>query len=278
MAIAPSSASRAQAPKKRKAGCRDVRVGFWAILGVAVLLVSGVVWFTVSSLSKDGAENDSDTRNGLIAAVDPSLAGGKEQQGSTTSEFTAGEAAQAEATNAQPAVATTGSRPKNFRVVKPKNRGKKLFHNISDIHISRLVNATPGRAMIGTMNYDRFAEQFKKSLDTPIVIEEDDTPEEVAAKQNVIETRAELKKMLDNGEDIAQVMRETESELRRLYNYRQNLSKELAQAFRERKFSADDMQDYINAANKMLKDNDMEPLKHPEFWVRQLRVMEASGE
>lgn len=167
----------------------------------------------------------------------------------------------------------TTSSPKKFRIV--KNNKKKIFHTVSDVYISRILNTRPGHAVIGTMNYDRFEEQFKKSLATPIIINDDDSPSEVAMKQAVIETRKELKAAMDRGEDIAQLMRDSENELRKLYNYRQTLSAELSKAMRERKYSADDMQCYIDAANKMLSDNGMPPLKHPQLWIRQLKLEQA---
>lgn len=166
---------------------------------------------------------------------------------------------------------------KKFRVIRKDEGKKKLFHNIADIYISRVVNSQPGNLIIGTINYDRFPEQFRKALEEPITIDKDDTPEEVAKKQAVIDTRAELKKMLDDGVDIAEVMREAEAESRRLWNYRRSLHLELAKAVKEGKFSANDMQDYVDAANMMLKDNGMEPMKYPQFWVRRMRQQEAEA-
>lgn len=254
---------------------RQIRWGRWAMIGgiLAVLAVIAYLFFP-NSATKDVATT-SPHRHTTKTISSPKLNVDSPNNTNYKSAQPQPSNGIALATNKHMSVAA-GAKPKTFRIVKPNNRGKKLFHNISDVYISRLVNSTPGHAIIGTMNYDRFAEQFKKSLSTPITIDEDDTPEEVAAKQNVMETRKELKRMLDDGEDIAQVMRETEAELRRLYNYRHNLSQELASTFRERKFNADDMQDYVTAANKILSDNGMEPLKHPEFWIRQMHIQKSA--
>lgn len=168
------------------------------------------------------------------------------------------------------------SRNKNFRIVSSNKNGEQLFHTVSDIYISRLVNSTPGNAVIGTMNYDKFKEQFIKSLSQPIIINENDSEEAKMKKQAVIDTRAELKQMLDNGQDIAQIMREAESEMRRLWQYRRALHLELSATFRERSSSIENMQNYIDAANKMLKENGLEPLKHPQFWIRRLQNEEIN--
>lgn len=164
---------------------------------------------------------------------------------------------------------------KKVRVIRKDEGKKKLFHNIADIYISRVVNSQPGNLVIGTVNYDRFPDLFRKALKEPIVVDKDDTVEEVAKKQAVIDTRAELKQMLDEGVDIAQVMREAESEVRRLWNYRRSLHLELVKTMKEGTFNANDMQDYVDAANMMLKDNGMAPLKHPQFWIRRMRQEEA---
>ena len=166
---------------------------------------------------------------------------------------------------------------RRFRVIRKDAGKKKLFHNIADIYISRVVNSKPGNLVVGTLNYDRFEEQFRKALEQPITFDEDDTPEDVAKKQAVIDTRAELKKMLDRGEDIAKVMREAEAEGRRLWEYRRSLHLEIAKAMKEGKFKADDMQDYVDAANLMLKDKGLSPLKYPQFWVNSLRQREAEA-
>ena len=166
---------------------------------------------------------------------------------------------------------------RRFRVIRKDAGKKKLFHNIADIYISRVVNSKPGNLVVGTLNYDRFEEQFRKALEQPITFDEDDTPEDVAKKQAVIDTRAELKKMLDRGEDIAKVMREAEAEGRRLWEYRRSLHMEIAKAMKEGKFKADDMQDYVDAANLMLKNKGLSPLKYPQFWVNSLRQREAEA-
>lgn len=166
-------------------------------------------------------------------------------------------------------------RKTGYRVVRSK--AKRVFHTMADVCISRVINAKPGHPIIGTMNYDRFPDLLKKALETPITIDKDDSDEDKELKKAVIETRKELKEAMDRGEDVAQIMRESEQELRRLYQYRANLSKELGAAMRENKYSAKDMQDYVDAANKLLKDNGMAPLKHPQLWIRSLRLQESQS-
>lgn len=263
-------------PRKPESGApRRLR---WGITAAALAVIGVGVY--VFMQTGDSQSPDSDDRSKKQIAVQP-----PNRAGSTVAADEAG-AAQSKATGSDGiAVGSTNDvssaephKPKKkFRVIRKDEGRKKLFHNIADIYISRVVNSQPGNLVVGTINYDRFPEQFKKALETPITIDEDDTPEEVAKKQAVIETRAELKKMLDEGVDISEVMREAEAESRRLWNYRRSLHLELAKAMKDGRFNADDMQDYVDAANMMLKDNGMEPLKYPQFWVRRMRQQEAEA-
>lgn len=271
-------------PTRRRGSTSSKRSGSgsWCRLALPVLVVlvavgGGLWWFMRGGAASQ--DEQAHKTKGLIASHTPSKAGAKD--GSSGETGTGGSDVTSEAIAAGAVsneTATAASKPqKKFRVIRKDEGKKKLFHNIADIYISRVVNSQPGNLVVGTINYDRFPEQFRKALEEPITIDDDDTPEDIAKKQAVIDTRAELKQMLDDGVDIAEVMREAEAESRRLWNYRRTLHLELAKAMQEGKFNSDDMQDYVDAANMMLKDNGMEPLKYPQFWVRRMRQQEAEA-
>ena len=266
-----------RAPLRNSGGSRSSLLG-WGI-GIAALLAIGIgVYVFMHGNTPQDGEGDA-KRSRQIALHSPYKPGEIGQDATGTSVAVA-QGSPISAAGADTNSTTSAEPPKpkkKFRIIRKDEGRKKLFHNIADIYISRVVNSQPGNLVVGTINYDRFPEQFRKALETPITIDEDDTPEEVAKKQAVIETRAELKKMLDEGVDISEVMREAEAESRRLWNYRRSLHLELAKAMKDGKFNADDMQDYVDAANIMLKDNGMEPLKYPQFWVRRMRQQEAEA-
>ena len=255
----------------------------WFAIGAALVIVAGGVWWWFSARSviapyQAPAKAKVEKPKGRDG-VRPSQS---EKAEETAKPSTGAPAVKVNVQDApSPGVATNEvagvKTNRRFRVIRKDAGKKKLFHNIADIYISRVVNSKPGNLVVGTLNYDRFEEQFKKALEQPITFDEDDTPEDVAKKQAVIDTRAELKKMLDRGEDIAKVMREAEAEGRRLWEYRRSLHMEIAKAMKEGKFKADDMQDYVDAANLMLKDKGLSPLKYPQFWVNSLRQREAEA-
>lgn len=251
--------------------------GLIAALIVVAGSVAACFWFMPEIVKPDEKQLRTDSK---IEEVTPAHSATNPANPSTSSTL----ASQGEQSPEVVTVGTNGAErakgPKKpihpFRIVRRNADRKQLFHTFADVCISRLVNSTPGNMMFCTFTYDGFAEKFKKALDTPIVIDPDDTPEEIEKKKAVIEARAELKERMAKGEDIEQVMREAEAESRRLANYREQLRRDLAKAMRERKFGADDMQDYVDAANKMLKDNGLQPLKYTQLWVNRIRREEAA--
>ena len=164
------------------------------------------------------------------------------------------------------------------RVIKRPGYGKKrLFTEHSDIKIERLLRLKPGQMFLGTLKYDeKFVKDFIKSLDTPIVIDEKDSPEDKEMKQAMIDTRADLKAAYDRGEDIAAIMTETERQMREMATYRMDLERMASQQFRENPdMSAQDMADFVEAANTMLKERGMEPLKTGAFWYHRAKMQES---
>lgn len=164
------------------------------------------------------------------------------------------------------------------RVIRRPGYGKKrLFTEGSDIKIERLLRIKPGQMFLGTFRYDeKFVKDFIKSLDTPIVIDEKDSPEDKEMKQAMIDTRADLKAAYDRGEDIAAIMTDTERQMREMATYKMNLERMASQQMRENPdMSSQDMADFIEAANTMLKERGMEPLKTGAFWYHRAKMQES---
>ena len=157
----------------------------------------------------------------------------------------------------------------------------KTFRNPADMHIALLLNHEPGAMLIGDMKYGRsFVKKFLKSLETPIVISKDDTPEVAALKRAVIDAKADLKARYDRGEDIAEVMNQSRQELKELSAYRADLEAQVRQIRRDAKgaLKMKDYVDLIKAANTMLENRGCQPLKVPELGVRRLELRAAQAE
>ena len=156
------------------------------------------------------------------------------------------------------------------RVIKPIGwDDRRLFSQSSDRRIERLMRVKPGQLILGTLTYnEKFVSDFLESLKTPIVFDEEDTEDDRAIKQAVIDARSDLKAAYDRGEDIVEIMNKTEKELHELATYRIDLRRLISEYRKSGEHSENDVKDYINAANIILRDNGMEPLRLGELWFR----------
>lgn len=151
----------------------------------------------------------------------------------------------------------------------------KPFKRYTDQTIAILLNTEPGTGFVGDIKYDkRFTEQFLKSLNEPIEILPDDSDDVKDLKQAVIETRADLKKRHDEGEDVAEIIQKTRDELRELGAYKQELQKQLGELSRRKDMTEKDLDDYVTAANMMLESRGCSKLTMPEFIRRGVRMRE----
>lgn len=170
--------------------------------------------------------------------------------------------------------------PNDLNIVKhPKPR--LLFKHTSENQIAVMLRLDPARMapfLIGRrMPYgERFVKDFIDSLNDTIVIDKNDTPEEAELRKAVLETKADLKAAMDRGEDIAKIMNDTQKELDRLCQYHNDLKKMVKEAIDNPKFSDEDVEDYVNAANELLKKQGLNGLTMPKLVNRQARLLMMS--
>lgn len=159
----------------------------------------------------------------------------------------------------------------------PKKESRKLFKHSSENRIAAMLQMDPARMLpflAGRRKaFDQsFADDFKASLNDPIEPDEKDTPEEAALRQAVIETKADLKARMDAGEDVVQIMNDTQKELDRLCQYQSDLKKLVQKAINNPEYSDQDAQDCLDAANEMLERNGMSKMTMPGLHMRQTRL------
>ena len=99
----------------------------------------------------------------------------------------------------------------------------------------------------------RFVDQFLKSIETPIVATQEDSPELQEQKRQMNEVKLYLKERLDAGDDIVEILNEEYKNAKKVHALRQNLQEELRR-LEKAATSVEEVQDYINAANKMLDE------------------------
>ena len=157
-------------------------------------------------------------------------------------------------------------------------RKRLLFTHACDNQIATLLTLDPTRMapfLVGRRRPygPQFVEDFKASLAAPPEAHDrDDTPEEAEVRKAVVETKVELKARMDAGEDIAQVMNDTQKELDRLCQYHAELKQELSKIECDETFSDDDVRDYVAAANKLLEKQGIAGFTMPNLLHRQVRL------
>lgn len=154
---------------------------------------------------------------------------------------------------------------------------ERIFANSADQKIAALLLLEPGEMMIGDASSlfgKGFTRSFLKSIETPIVATENDDEFTVNLKRAVIDTKLELKARYDKGEDIAQLMLKERNELQALGLYREELKEEIHKLARDKSLSEETMQDFINAANKMLGERGGKPLEMPRFAARRFLLQQ----
>jgi|GEM_PF-2813535 len=136
-----------------------------------------------------------------------------------------------------------------------------IFKCNSENEIAALLTMEPGETLVGEPNYERwFVRDFLKSIETPIIVHDDDPDDIKALKRDMIEVKIELKARHDAGEDIAAVLAKTREDYQDLARYKD----EIKDAFREMSKDAvteEDVNDFLQAANKMLDEKGIAPME-----------------
>lgn len=136
-----------------------------------------------------------------------------------------------------------------------------IFETRAENEIAMFMTMAPGEGLVGSPDYDEsFREEFLKSCESPIIINEDDTEYEKQLKRDMEEIKIDLRQRMRNGEDICEIMAETREEMMRLGVVRQQIEGEMRDMLSESE-SADDFDDCIEAANRILESQGIAPLR-----------------
>lgn len=165
--------------------------------------------------------------------------------------------------------------PTRFLSMRSSNRPR-VFTASAEEDIAKLIVAKPGQFFIPGVYGQRFINSFKKSLEQPTIILEEDSEETKELKRQVMEIKADLKARMDAGEDISKIMEETENELRAMSAYQKDLTSELKALRLDDSVSGEEFEDYVKAANILLKERGMGEIKIPKIHqarLKQLREM-----
>ncbi len=137
-----------------------------------------------------------------------------------------------------------------------------IFEHSSENTIAGYLTMNPGETLVGTPHYGkRFTQDFLKSLETPIIVTKDDTPEQAELKRLMIDTKIELKARYDEGEDIGKILEETHAEYQRLAAVKADIQKEFNEFRKNPDATVEDVELFLEAANKLLEQKGVSPIK-----------------
>ena len=164
------------------------------------------------------------------------------------------------------------------RTFHPARTKTGIFKRRCEREIAAMVMAEPGTWFMRRPTFnERFDEDFRASLGEKIEFEEGDTDEQRALKQAVIETKAELAERMKAGESPSAAMNAFAGSMYELGQYRRNLQEELGKIKRDARYSDQDVQDFVNAANKMLEEKGAQPIPMPKMVFRQVSLKRAAA-
>ena len=164
------------------------------------------------------------------------------------------------------------------KVAYVKSLEEETFKHTADQQIASLLMARPGAQMINVLDYRRtFEKDFLASYENPFMIEPGDTERQKELKKAVAEVKGDLKARYEAGEDIAQIMIDTRKQLRELAAYKWEIQQEVDRYKNQEDVSEEDVNDFIAAANKMLEDRGIEPIRVKGFLKHKLLQSRANG-
>ena len=153
-----------------------------------------------------------------------------------------------------------------------------IFKRRSEREIAAMIMTEPGTWFMRKPTFnERFDEDFRASLGEKIEFSDDDTDEQKELKQAVIDTKAELAERMKAGESPSAAMNAFADSMYGLGQYRQLLQDELGKIKRDAQYSDKDVEDFVNAANKMLKDKGAKPIPMPKMVLRQVSLKRAAA-
>lgn len=252
-----------QQPKKPSAKAPSAKRG---VIAGAVVVALGVLCLWLFSGKETRQDAASTKERGRIKEVTPAAAQTnatvrQEKKVAfwnqpTTNGLSEAQIRKWEAMHRKPAAYTN-----NVMALYPKPKCA-IFETHAENEIAFLMTLEPGASLFGTRRYsEKFKQEFLKSCETPIIVTKDDDEYTAQLKRDMIATKIELRNRMADGEDLGEILTETRNELRRLGEVKRMVAQEMRSVIKETATSEADIDASIAAANKMLEDKGVAPIK-----------------
>ena len=245
---------------------RRGRATRWLPWGVAALFLGGAVaWLSCrDDRGADSLKSADKDASRLVAAAAPRLlesdgpasspAPRADGKGEWTSEAPArkGKATWSQLYGRGVAVTNdfTGGKSR-YEISKRRSENELLF----------LTCAPVGTTIIGNTDYDdAFVADLKAALNEETTIDPEDGEERVALKRQLAAVKKELRHLLAQGGDLAEILSQTRAELQDLGVYKSQLEQQIVEFQNEGDEKTDeDVEAFVMAANLMLEEKGIEP-------------------
>ena len=159
------------------------------------------------------------------------------------------------------------------QIFRPKPRREDVFKHHSERTIAALLLHTPGTFMIQRSVYDdRFDRDFVKSLEEPIISEDGDDQETKELKMAVNDVKAEIAERMRAGEKPSDIVNEIMNTAYELGKYSRNMEDMVREIADDPSKTDADVEEFVNAANKLLKEKGAKEMEMPNLFRRQIRL------
>lgn len=168
---------------------------------------------------------------------------------------------------------TVPAHPINFL----NKRVRTIFDHYSENELSIILEMEPGERRLDEPDYDDpdFLKDFEQSLKEPTLVKDDDIEYDKQLKMAVADVKKELAERIKKGEKLSDILKDVSREYERLAEYKEKLVAQVESLIEadDANFSDSDIKDLVGAANKMLEEQGLNPIKADGFVRWNVRLM-----
>ena len=149
-----------------------------------------------------------------------------------------------------------------------------IFDHSTDNELAAILTLRPGQSLIGgPIRRKDYKAEFLKSIETPVVVHKDDPEDVQEVKRAVIDARLLIKEAIDRGEDPAEIIKDAYEEAQKLALYKDDIRREVMNMAKDGDYTDQEVDDLIEAANKMLESKGIEPMNLGPVMKARLRTL-----
>jgi len=136
-----------------------------------------------------------------------------------------------------------------------------IFKHYSENVIAAMLTMEPGETLVGTPTYRGIDNDFMRSCEEPIIPTEEDDEYSRDLKRQMNEAKIEIRQRMADGEKLEDILCKTHEEYQQLARYKFMLNDQLREYANDPEHSDQDLDDFVNSANKLLEQKGIAPLK-----------------